>query len=271
MTIYQIGSTDEEVRLLQKALNEQLKLTLITDGVFGKITSTAVYDYQVKENAKGNTLVKPNGIYDLATQACIREYIDKRFIRNKDIVDKAHEACLDSALLLAFRDVEAKSDGFLPDGRPVILFERHKFYSYIKKIGGKDAAIKLFNERPDICNPVSGGYYGGLKEYIKYSLASAINKEAASLSCSWGLFQIMGFNYDAAGYKDVDSYVSAMMASEALQLKAVISFIKHDPELVAAMQAKKFTRIAEIYNGADQHGYDNRLQASYQKYKSLGY
>lgn len=271
MRVYQQGSTGEEVRLLQKALNEQLKLTLTTDGVYGKITATAVYDYQVKENAKGNTLVKPNGIYDLPTQACIREYIDNRFIRNKDIVDKAHEACLDPALLLAFRDVEAKSDGFLPDGRPVILFERHKFYSYIKNASGKDAALKIFNERPDICNPAAGGYYGGLKEYIKYSLASAINKEAASLSTSWGLFQIMGFNYKAASYSDVDGFVTAMQHSEMNQLMAAISFIKHDPELMAAMQAKKFTRIAEIYNGVNQRGYDNRLRASYQKYKNLGY
>ncbi len=52
--------------------------------------------------------------------------------------------------LWAVMTVETKGCGFLPDRRPLILFERHWFR---KLTGGKfDAAA------PDLSNPVWGGY-----------------------------------------------------------------------------------------------------------------
>ena len=37
-----------------------------------------------------------------------------------------------------------------------------------------------------------------------------IDEECALLATSWGIYQIMGFNYSVAGYRDVEDFVTAM-------------------------------------------------------------
>ena len=45
-------------------------------------------------------------------------------------------------------------------------------------------------------------YEGGMGEYERLKKALAIHEKAAACSASWGLFQIMGFNYAACGCKN---------------------------------------------------------------------
>lgn len=42
-------------------------------------------------------------------------------------------------------------------------------------------------------------YYGGIREYERLEKAREIHKEAADASTSWGMFQVMGFNYVMCG------------------------------------------------------------------------
>ena len=55
---------------------------------------------------------------------------------------------------------------------------------------------------------------GGLKEYDRLERARAIHREAADSSASWGLAQIMGFNYQVSGCKSVSEFVEMMTESE---------------------------------------------------------
>lgn len=120
--------------------------------------------------------------------------------------------------LLAVLAVESKNCGFLPDRRPVILFERHVFHKLTR---GR------FSERnPGISNPVAGGYAGLAKEYPRLEEAITLDREAALKSASWGAGQIMGFNHVAAGFDDVEAMVNAMQQSEDEQLKSVAAFLK---------------------------------------------
>ena len=69
-------------------------------------------------------------------------------------------------------------------------------------------------------------YKGGLGEYTKLEKASHIHHKAALASASWGLFQIMGFNYAACGCKDVDEFHYKMCQSEGTQLDLFVNFLK---------------------------------------------
>lgn len=50
-------------------------------------------------------------------------------------------------------------------------------------------------------------YTSGIREYDPWEQACKINREAADASASWGMFQIMGFNYAACGEESVESFV----------------------------------------------------------------
>lgn len=112
-----------------------------------------------------------------------------------------------------------------------------------------------------------GHYKGGMGEYDRLEQARKINHEAADASASWGMFQIMGFNYAACGEKSVDSFVKAMCMSECRQL-VLSAALQINPECFPALQAKDWAEFAKRYNGPayEQNQYDKKLAAAYQKF-----
>lgn len=163
--------------------------------------------------------------------------------------------------LLAVLAVESKSCGFLPDRRPIILFERHIFH---KRTGGQ------FSEKnPDISNPKAGGYAGLAKEYPRLEKAAKLNRAAALMSTSWGAGQVMGFNHKTVGFADVESMVQAMMRSEDDQLVSVASFLKAN-NLVRFLKSKDWSSFAKGYNGPAfaKNKYDVRLAGAFHQYSS---
>ena len=166
------------------------------------------------------------------------------------------------AAVRAVAQVESRG-GYLSDGRPKILFERHKFHRFTN--GAHSAA------HSDISWPGAGGYLGGSAEYDRLEAAIALDRPAALKSASWGAFQIMGFNHQMVGYDDVESFVAAMVASEANQLDAFVAFIE------AAGLADELIRLdwsgfARGYNGPDYaiNRYDEKMAAAYLLYSSGG-
>jgi hypothetical protein len=89
---------------------------------------------------------------------------------------------------------------------------------------------------------------------------------AAVKASSWGMFQVMGFNYTSCGYDSVNSFVAAMKAGEQGQLKAFIAFCKAVPGMVDAIKNKNFVKMATLYNGADYGDYDVRISKAYKKH-----
>jgi hypothetical protein len=161
--------------------------------------------------------------------------------------------------LLAVLSVESRACGFLPDRRPLILFERHIFH---KRTRGAFAASD-----PDLSDPVPGGYAGMEKEYRRLSRAMRLDRTAALMSASWGAGQIMGFNHAAAGFDAVEPMVAAMQASEDAQLRGVAAFLTAN-DLVGALRARDWTTFARRYNGPAfaKHKYDVRLAAAREMY-----
>ncbi|TFU03708.1 DUF3380 domain-containing protein [Polymorphobacter arshaanensis] len=143
-------------------------------------------------------------------------------------------------------------------GRPMILFERH----YFSRLTGHrfDAA------HPDISNQKSGGYGKFSAQYAKLDRAIALDRHAALQSASWGAFQIMGANYAAAGFANVEDFVAAMKHSLGKQIEAFGNFVVANPRLRAAIKAKDWTTFARIYNGpgyAENH-YDLKMKQNYE-------
>lgn len=161
--------------------------------------------------------------------------------------------------LLAVLAVESKTCGFLPDRRPLILFERHVFHKRTK------GAFSVSD--PDISNPVAGGYAGMAKEYPRLARAVKLDRTAALMSASWGAGQVMGFNHVAAGFADVESMVAAMQASEDAQLAAVGAFLQAS-DMVGLLRARDWAGFARRYNGSAyaKNQYDVRLAGAYQMY-----
>ena len=156
--------------------------------------------------------------------------------------------------------VETSGCGYLADRRPKILFERHYFH---RLTGGR-----YDGSAPDISNASAGGYgLGGAHQYARLAAALTLDRQAALQSASWGLGQIMGANFKAAGYGDVEAMVADFVGSEDAQLAGIARFIAASP-MKAALQAMDWAGYSRLYNGPSYaaNDYDTRLAAAYARF-----
>jgi hypothetical protein len=161
----------------------------------------------------------------------------------------------DVAAVKAVIDVESRG-GFQPDTRPKILFERHLFHRLTG--GAHDAA------HPDISSPDAGGYVGGAGEYARLERAIALDRDAALKSASWGAFQILGRNHEAAGFANVEDFCAAMCRSEDDQLGAFVAFVLAN-HLDDELRRQDWAGFARGYNGPafEKNRYDQKLATAH--------
>jgi len=192
-------------------------------------------------------------------------------LTNERIAEIAKEFKIDPAALLAVKEIESGGSGFLPNGKPKILFEGHIFYRLLSKVVNNVRLNQLKNEFPQVVYPVwdRKKYKGGILEYTRLEQAMRIDKKLALQSASWGLFQIMGMNYAMYGCSNVEEFVDKMKESEEEQLKLTIKFL-FKQGLVKFLNTKHWASFARAYNGPGyaQNKYDIKLMNAYNKYKS---
>jgi hypothetical protein len=167
------------------------------------------------------------------------------------------ELSVDATALWTVLAVETSGFGFFADRRPRILFERHYFH-------------RLTNGRFDQSHPhisappPNGGYVGGPGEYARLEEAIALDESAALQSASWGVGQVMGENFRAAGFPDAAAMVAAAVKDEDGQLLTAARFItsKH---LGSALRARDWAAFAKGYNGPKfaENQYDTKLAAAF--------
>lgn len=160
--------------------------------------------------------------------------------------------------VIAVTKVEARSKGFDDNDQPIILFERHKFWAF--------TSGKYADDHPDICNKMPGGYSSNnTSEWIRLQKAMALDETAAMKSASYGLFQIMGFNYAVCGFDYVQDFFHAMQESEADHLDAFVRFVKaaSNRPMLLALQRGDAQAFAKLYNGPNYvvNKYDTKLKA----------
>lgn len=157
--------------------------------------------------------------------------------------------------------VETKGTGYLDDGRPRILFERHKF--------SQRTGHRYDEMHPDISNRHPGGYVGGAGEYHRLQDAMALDRRAALESASWGIGQVMGFNAGLVGCSSVEILVTQAMTSEDEQIMHMARFICACG-LDSALQRHDWAAFARGYNGADyaKNKYDAKLRQQHAKWSA---
>ena len=181
-----------------------------------------------------------------------------KLLTELDYINAANLLKCEVAVIKAVVEVESGGRGFLRNGDPKILFEGHWFYRLTK---GK---YKISN----INYPKWITKFYNQDQHKRLSDAIKLDREAALMSASWGLFQIMGFNYKKCGFVTLQSFINSMYESEGSQLIAFCNYIKNvglDDEL----RLKQWSRFAFSYNGPgfSKNKYEIKLERAYNKYK----
>lgn len=214
-----------------------------------------------------------------------------------DIEDAAKDLQCEAGLIYAIAKQESAHSSFIKIGTrivPTILYERHQFRNHTRPNKNSPSPYEATN--PDICGPMyararknkkgewihiktgavlaENGVYGpsGVFQYKRLAKAYQLSPEAALMACSWGKFQIMGFNYKAAGFSNVKSFTKAMSRSDAEHIKAFLKFAKSRKVLLNGLRKKDFEKIAEGHNGVNWRSinpeYASNIEKFYKEYSS---
>lgn len=180
-----------------------------------------------------------------------------------DYVEVAQQLNCDVAAVKAVTEVESRGSGFDPEGFPKTLFEGHWFH---KLTNGKFSTNYPTISYPKWTRQFYGKSWSAEKQRL--ALASELDREAALMSASWGLFQIMGFNYKTCGFESIQQFVNAMCASEGEQLKAFAAFVLAN-KLDRYLVNQDWASFAKRYNGPGyaENRYDTKLAQAYDKFK----
>jgi hypothetical protein len=257
-----LGKTGEDVRMLCNLLGVKERETFDPD------LDNLVRGYQ---KAKG---LDPDGVVGFNTWTALiidRKYNEAKKVTPQDYKTYGDMLGVEPETLMAVVKVETGgSTGFLPSGRPTILFEAHYMYNLLKKSGRGDLEA-LLTKNPGIISKVwnKSLYKGGEREWNRLEAARKIDEDIADQSTSWGMFQIMGTNYSKCGCSGIREFVSLMETSEYSQFVLGIRFIKNTG-LVPYLQAKNWEQFAKKYNGAGykQNSYDTKLKKAYYDFKN---
>lgn len=208
----------------------------------------------------------------------------KKNLTVEDFVEAAELLKCEVEVIKAVANVEAPKGGFLPDGRPVILFESHIFYKQLKFAGINP---ENYINDPDFKNIITRKWdkskYLGLRrlddkdltpdidnEYERFNVAQTLNNEAAIKSCSWGKFQVMAFNYKPCGYNNLWDFIGDIQKTEREHLIIFCKYIMNRG-LDKYLREKNFTKFAYYYNGKGfaENKYDSKMEEEYLEIKKF--
>jgi hypothetical protein len=180
-----------------------------------------------------------------------------------DFVTAAQELACEVAAVRAVAKVESKKAGFDDKGRPTILFEGHIFHRNTQPRGKYDST------HPHLSKPTwqEAKQYYKLDQWERLKEAMTLDEDAALRSASWGVFQVMGFNYKAGGWHSVREFVLAMFESEKQHLRAFIGYCKQN-HLTQYLKSQAWAKFALGYNGpgyADNR-YDVLIRNAYEEF-----
>lgn len=173
---------------------------------------------------------------------------------------------IDEALLRAVNEVESAGSGVSSAGAVTALYEPHKAYSLTS------GTIRNALVKAGIAYPKQGTKPYPKSSYPRIDQCALIaGEEIAAQATSWGLGQIMGFNFKAAGYSSAVAMVKAFAESEENQLAGMISFIKANTGMFTALVKHDWATFARLYNGPayKRNNYDTKMAKAYAKWAKV--
>ena len=183
------------------------------------------------------------------------------------IADHARRFGLDPAALQAVAWVESAGTFFWTvDGeeKPPIRPEVHKFYQFLSG-ERRDRAV-----REGLAHPRAGGVSlpnSWAARYAFFERMCAIDESAAIMATSWGIGQVMGFNWDMLGFDSPQELMYRACAGIEGQLELMRRYIV-EIGLDVALDRKQWAVFAAGYNGPayQQNAYDVRLKEAYARF-----
>lgn len=190
-----------------------------------------------------------------------------QFVTDKEVSALAASSGIPFRQLKAVVDVESSGGGFRKDGFPTILFEPHVFNSVTKS--------KYLKSHPGLATrnwnaTLASGHYNKNQKSV-FDKAYALDPDSAVKATSWGLGQILGINYAAAGYSNPGLFMHGMRNSEHDQAVAMIKFINSNPSMKNNLINKNWEGFARAYNGPayKKNKYDEHLRSAFERAKDF--
>lgn len=148
----------------------------------------------------------------------------------------AKELDVTPAQVRAFAIVESDEKALTASGNPVVRFERARWRRY--RIAEK-TAMGFDNAK----NPKDLD-----ARWAQFEAMRQVNEQAAILSHSFGLFQIMGFNYALTMCADPVTFLNESMTIEG-QFKLFRRFVLSSPSLLSAFRKGRADQVGFHFNG----------------------
>jgi hypothetical protein len=230
-------------------------------------------------SARPDLVERAEAFIGLAREARLQKpAVAQKIAASKDGVGKLTEARFAAAaealkpgvqlaMIRAFAEVESGGkSGFGLSGLPIIAYEGHIFRKYTNGKYDKSDPILSHPYRKKAGPEWQVNNKNQEAAWKTLKAATDLHHEAALMACSWGMFQVMGFNYATCGFASVDDFVEKMKAGEQGQLDAFVGFCLKTRGLRKALADKSFVACATIYNGTDYGDYDKRIERAFKKY-----
>lgn len=184
-----------------------------------------------------------------------------------DVGKAARQIGIETAVLLSFLEVEAAGRGFDNSNRVKILPEAHIFYRHLKG-AERTMAVSI------------GIAYRKWKrsynfdKYKRFKQMLGIDDNAAFMSVSYGLGQIMGFNHKDAGNRTAEEMFETAKQGEYEQLVQLVSLMKawgmHEmlKPGIDFTSPNSWRKAAKRYNGSgyERNQYHVKMAKAYVKH-----
>ena len=193
------------------------------------------------------------------------------------------ELGIDVEIALAVICVESGGSGFSSDGKMIIRFENHVFYTYFGAKSDEDKKKYEEHFTFDSKNRREGHKYrakksdewktahnGQASEWEALQIARSLSETNALYSISMGAPQVMGFNYKSIGYSSVNAMFEAFSKDIRYHIMALFDFCTAKSTRVQYLLTGDFLSFAKEYNGLTApEAYQKRLEQYYEIYKNI--
>ncbi len=188
---------------------------------------------------------------------------DSRRLVEKDYIVAGHAWGVEPADLHAFALTESAGQGFGPNSRLIINYEKHVASRNTKPPHAYISEFPEFYARHwgGVTNlPSWHPYFMSQPDRWDLLARSAdVNFMAALRGTSWGSFQVLGENAEMIGFNDAFDMVKYMYSGEAAHLDCAIRFLRAR-NAMEDLQAGNMRQVFAAYNGeANVDDYDRKF------------
>jgi len=222
---------------------------------------TTIKELQARLRASGRYRGELDGLYGPLTRAGVMIAMTDgpdTLLNAQDFADSAARLGVTPAHVRAVTIVESSGAGFA-SGRPVLLFEPHRFSKATQRRFDTIAPLVSYPKWDRTKYPKTQG-----DRYEQLLVAVGLDVDAGFASASYGRFQILGENYAACGFVSPFEFAVAQAHDERTQLRSFEHFI-YANGLVDALRVNDWDKFARGYNGTAyrENGYHAKLAAAF--------